>query len=131
MLQVMASLGTYCPEEKDPEKVRSPSLPLPKVKTLFKDINKKLRTGDVVGIRGFPGRTDLGELSILPRELTLLAPSLWKIPREWYEIKDPDIKYRKVPISLPLNPEIPGLDCQQEHSRCLLQAKSRNFRVCF
>lgn len=44
------------------------------VKTLFKDINKKLRTGDVVGIRGIPGRTDLGELSILPRELTLLAP---------------------------------------------------------
>lgn len=57
------------------------------VKTLFKDINKKLRTGDVVGIRGIPGRTDLGELSILPRELTLLAPSLWKIPREWYEIQ--------------------------------------------
>ena len=65
-------------------------------KIKFKDIHKKLRTGDVIGIRGIPGRTDMGELSILPREISLLSPCLWKVPREWHEIKDPDVKYRKV-----------------------------------
>ena len=129
MLQVMASLGTYCPEEKDPEKVRVSRNHLTEAKTLFKDINKKLRTGDVVGIRGIPGRTDLGELSILPRELTLLAPSLWKIPREWYEIKDPDVKYRKVPIFFRFNLEVPRSDRQQVDARCLLQAKSSGFHM--
>jgi lysine--tRNA ligase len=101
------------------------------VKTLFKDINKKLRTGDVVGIRGIPGRTDLGELSILPRELTLLAPSLWKIPREWYEIKDPDIKYRKVPFFFPRDVEVPRPNRQQKHAGSLLQAKQSDFSCVF
>ena len=62
----------------------------------FKGLHKKLRTGDVIGIRGIPARTDVGELSIVPKEITLLSPCLWSVPREWYEIKDPEVKYRKV-----------------------------------
>ena len=54
----------------------------------------------MIGIRGIPGRTDLGELSVIPKEITLLSPSLWKIPREWNEIKDPEVKYRKVGLLL-------------------------------
>ena len=50
----------------------------------------------MIGIHGIPGRTDMGELSVLPRQITLLAPCLWPIPREWHELKDPDVKYRKV-----------------------------------
>ena len=38
----------------------------------------------------------MGELSIFPKEITLLSPCLWNVPREWYEIKDPEVKYRKV-----------------------------------
>ena len=37
-----------------------------------------------------------GELSIFPKEIMLLSPCLWNVPREWYEIKDPEVKYRKV-----------------------------------
>lgn len=62
----------------------------------FKGLHKKLRTGDVIGIRGIPARTDVGELSVFPKEITLLSPCLWNVPREWYEIKDPEVKYRKV-----------------------------------
>ena len=50
----------------------------------------------IAGIRGIAGRTDMGELSVLPKKITLLAPCLWNIPSEWYEVKDPDVKYRKV-----------------------------------
>ena len=63
---------------------------------MFKKLHKQLHIGDVIGIRGIPGRTDMGELSVLPKSITLLAPCLWNIPSEWYEIKDPDVKYRKV-----------------------------------
>ena len=54
----------------------------------------------MIGIRGIAGRTDMGELSVLPKKITLLAPCLWNIPSEWYEVKDPDVKYRKVCNSL-------------------------------
>ena len=54
----------------------------------------------MIGIHGIPGRTDMGELSVLPKQITLLAPCLWPIPREWHELKDPDVKYRKVAFSL-------------------------------
>lgn len=54
----------------------------------------------MVGIHGFPGRTDMGELSVIPKTMTLLSPCLWTIPSEWYEVKDPDVKYRKVNSSL-------------------------------
>lgn len=43
----------------------------------------------------------MGELSVLPKQITLLAPCLWPIPREWHELKDPDLKYRKVRFSPP------------------------------
>lgn len=62
----------------------------------FKGLHKKLHTGDIIGIRGIPARTDVGELSVFPKEITLLSPCLWHVPREWYEIKDPEVKYRKV-----------------------------------
>ncbi|KAK8823394.1 hypothetical protein WA577_002315 [Blastocystis sp. JDR] len=85
MLQVMSSLNMYDGGDMTPEaKVAA-----------FKGLHKKLRTGDVIGIRGIPARTDVGELSVFPKEITLLSPCLWNVPREWYEIKDPEVKYRK------------------------------------
>ena len=85
MLQVMSSLNAYETNGQTPEEK----------KEHFKHIHKNLRTGDVIGIHGIPGRTDMGELSVLPKQITLLAPCLWPIPREWHELKDPDVKYRK------------------------------------
>lgn len=58
-------------------------------------------------------------------------PSLWKIPREWYEIKDPDIKYRKVPFFFPRDVEVPRPDRQQKHAGSLLQAKQSDFSCVF
>nr|XP_054587775.1 lysine--tRNA ligase [Nothobranchius furzeri] len=57
-LQVMANSRNY-KTEKD-----------------FVAINNKLRRGDIIGVRGNPGKTKKGELSIIPIEMTLLSPCL-------------------------------------------------------
>lgn len=100
MLQVMSSLNTYETNDQTPEEVAIFLHLYLQKKEHFKQIHKNLRTGDVIGIHGVPGRTDMGELSVLPKQITLLAPCLWTVPREWHELKDPDVKYRKVCLSL-------------------------------
>ena len=47
----------------------------------------KLRRGDIVGVVGSPGRTKKGELSVIPRELVLLAPCLHMLPHLHFGIK--------------------------------------------
>jgi murein DD-endopeptidase MepM/ murein hydrolase activator NlpD len=47
----------------------------------------KLRRGDIVGVVGNPGRTKKGELSVIPRELVLLAPCLHMLPHLHFGIK--------------------------------------------
>ena len=37
--------------------------------------------GDVVWVEGFPGKTKVGELSLIVRNLCILAPCLHDIPR--------------------------------------------------
>lgn len=44
--------------------------------------------GDVIGINGFPSRTKRGELSIVPKMVTLLAPCLHMMPHKHFGIKD-------------------------------------------
>lgn len=51
-------------------------------------INNKLRRGDIIGVRGNPGKTKKGELSIIPIELTLLSPCLHMLPHLHFGLKD-------------------------------------------
>jgi lysyl-tRNA synthetase class II len=53
----------------------------------------KLRRGDIVGVVGNPGRTKKGELSVIPRELVLLAPCLHMLPHLHFGIK---VRHRAV-----------------------------------
>jgi lysyl-tRNA synthetase class 2 len=47
----------------------------------FTDINDNtLRRGDIIGVRGHPARSKTGELSIVPLEITLLAPCIRMLP---------------------------------------------------
>ena len=48
----------------------------------------KIRRGDIVGVTGNPGRTKKGELSIIPKEVQLLAPCLHMLPHLHYGIKE-------------------------------------------
>jgi len=63
-----------------------------------------VRRGDVVGVTGYPSRTKMGELSIVPvaSGFEILAPSLRILPAGTLE--KPDNRYRRRYLDLMLNP---------------------------
>ncbi|RHY86915.1 hypothetical protein DYB35_011790, partial [Aphanomyces astaci] len=40
----------------------------------FEHVHESLRRGDIIGIHGFPGKSGKGELSIIPRGISVLSP---------------------------------------------------------
>jgi lysyl-tRNA synthetase class 2 len=69
-------------------------------------ISDKLDPGDIIGITGKPFRTKRGELSIWVKKLKLLTKVLRPLPKEWFGIKDVEIRYRKRYLDLLMNPEV-------------------------
>ncbi|XP_072029554.1 lysine--tRNA ligase-like isoform X2 [Amphiura filiformis] len=84
-LQVMAQLQNFPSEEE------------------FNRINDKIRRGDIIGVKGHPGKTKKGELSIMPTEMTLLSPCLHMLPHLHYGLKDKETRYRQRYLDLILN----------------------------
>uniref|UniRef100_A0A8C9XZ02 Lysine--tRNA ligase n=1 Tax=Sander lucioperca TaxID=283035 RepID=A0A8C9XZ02_SANLU len=84
-LQVMANSRGYKSEEA------------------FVAINNKLRRGDIIGVRGNPGKTKKGELSIIPIEMTLLSPCLHMLPHLHFGLKDKETRFRQRYLDLILN----------------------------
>ncbi|KAH8916120.1 class II aaRS and biotin synthetase, partial [Atractiella rhizophila] len=71
--------------------------------------------GDIVGVTGFPGRTQKGEFSILAKDLKLLAPNLHQLPREEqiteagerrYGFRDAELRHRNRHLDLIMNPRV-------------------------
>jgi lysyl-tRNA synthetase class 2 len=62
-----------------------------------------LHRGDVVGIRGHPGRTKMGELSIVPTKITLLSPCLHMLPHLHFGVKDKETRFRQRYLDLIIN----------------------------
>jgi len=87
-LQIMATANAYKSEE-----------------AFVADTNK-LRRGDIVGVVGNPSRTKKGELSVIPKELVLLAPCLHMLPHLHYGIKDKETRYRQRYLDLIINSDI-------------------------
>uniref|UniRef100_A0A8C3AAF6 Lysine--tRNA ligase n=1 Tax=Cyclopterus lumpus TaxID=8103 RepID=A0A8C3AAF6_CYCLU len=69
----------------------------------FVAINNKLRRGDIIGVRGNPGKTKKGELSIIPTEMTLLSPCLHMLPHLHFGLKDKETRFRQRYLDLILN----------------------------
>ncbi|KAJ5513360.1 Nucleic acid-binding OB-fold [Penicillium fimorum] len=74
----------------------------------FEEQHELLRRGDIVGIVGFPGRTnpknrDDGELSIFATEVILLTPCLHAIPSEHYGFQDKEQRFRQRYLDLIMN----------------------------
>ncbi|XP_029464107.1 lysine--tRNA ligase isoform X2 [Rhinatrema bivittatum] len=84
-LQVMANSRNYKSEEE------------------FAVINNRLRRGDIIGVRGNPGKTKKGELSIIPQEMTLLSPCLHMLPHLHFGLKDKETRFRQRYLDLILN----------------------------
>ncbi|XP_069491564.1 lysine--tRNA ligase isoform X1 [Ambystoma mexicanum] len=87
-LQVMANSRNYKSEEE------------------FTAINNKLRRGDIVGVKGNPGKTKKGELSIIPIEMTLLSPCLHMLPHLHFGLKDKETRFRQRYLDLILNDHV-------------------------
>jgi lysyl-tRNA synthetase class 2 len=49
-------------------------------------VNRYLRKGDIIGVRGIMGKTNLGELSVIPKELFLLSPCLHELPEQLIDV---------------------------------------------
>ncbi|KAG6596024.1 lysine-tRNA ligase [Phytophthora cinnamomi] len=76
------------------------------VKKEFRTLHESLRRGDIVGVKGFPGKSGKGELSIIPRQLEVLAPCIQPFPNSKYGIKEPEIRFRKKYLDLLTNPGV-------------------------
>ena len=88
-------------------------------KTLYNDIfKKKMDIGDIIGIKGYAFKTEVGEISVHVTELKLLTKSLRPLPivkeatdeegnKKTYDaFKDPEQRYRQRYLDLIVNPEI-------------------------
>ena len=47
----------------------------------FSAVIDKIRRGDIVGVKGNPGKTKKGELSIIPTKMEVLTPCLHMLPK--------------------------------------------------
>jgi lysyl-tRNA synthetase class 2 len=71
--------------------------------------HEHLHRGDIIGIVGFPGRTNPkaednpGELSIFAKEVVLLTPCLRMLPTEHFGLKDQETRYRQRYLDLIMN----------------------------
>ena len=83
-------------------------------KTLYNVLFKRLLDiGDIIGIKGFVFRTQMGEITVHVRELTLLSKSLRPLPvvKEkdgvvYDAVTDPEMRYRQRYIDLIINPDV-------------------------
>jgi lysyl-tRNA synthetase, class II len=67
----------------------------------FKQVEKLVDEGDFVGVQGIGYRTKKGQLSILTKELNLLAKATIPFPDSYYGVNDPEIcrRYREMDMA--------------------------------
>ncbi|KAG8196960.1 hypothetical protein JTE90_009019 [Oedothorax gibbosus] len=87
-IQVMAHVAHY-PTEAD-----------------FLKINGRVRRGDIIGCVGHPGKTKMGELSIVPTEIQILSPCLHMLPHMHYGLKDKETRFRQRYLDLIMNDSV-------------------------
>ncbi|HYG63722.1 MAG TPA: amino acid--tRNA ligase-related protein, partial [Thermoanaerobaculia bacterium] len=66
---------------------------------------ENLDLGDLVGAAGTLMRTRMGELSLSPDDLTLLAKAVRPMPEKWHGLADIEVRYRQRYLDLATNPE--------------------------
>jgi lysyl-tRNA synthetase, class II len=75
-------------------------------KSTLEFLKKYIDAGDFIGISGSIHRTKRGELSVLPKSITLLAKSILPLPEKWHGLKDEEERYRKRYLDILMNPEV-------------------------
>lgn len=72
----------------------------------FQEAYNTVRRGDIIGIKGFPGRSKRGELSIFPSSIKILSPCLHMLPKPFIGLTNPETRYRKRYLDLIMNPNV-------------------------
>lgn len=67
---------------------------------------KKWDIGDIVEVKGFVFKTQMGEVSIHARDVKMLSKSLKPLPEKYHGLKDTDLRYRQRYVDLIMNPEV-------------------------
>lgn len=98
-IQIYVNRDEICPDED---------------KTLYNSVFKKLLDiGDFIGVRGHVFRTQMGEISVHVKELTVLSKSIRPLPivkekdgKTYDAVTDPEFRYRQRYVDLAINPEV-------------------------
>ena len=67
---------------------------------------KKWDIGDIVEIKGFVFKTQMGEISVHAKEVKLLSKSLKPLPEKYHGLTNTDLRYRQRYVALIMNPEV-------------------------
>jgi len=86
-------------------------------KTLYNTVFKRLLDiGDIIGVRGYVFKTQMGEITIHAKEFTILSKSVRPLPIvkakdgiTYDMVTDPEMKYRQRYVDLIVNPEVRGV----------------------
>lgn len=70
----------------------------------FDDLNL-IDVGDFIQVAGDIVKTTRGEISIVPKTITILTKSLRPLPEKWEGLKDQELIFRKRYLDLVMNPE--------------------------
>ncbi|CAI8029622.1 Lysine--tRNA ligase [Geodia barretti] len=72
----------------------------------FEEVHSRLRRGDIIGVTGCPAKTKKGELSVIPKTVTLLSPCLHMLPRLHFGLKDKETRFRQRYLDLIINEHV-------------------------
>ncbi len=69
-------------------------------------ILKRWDIGDIVEVKGFVFKTQMGEISIHAEAVRLLSKSLQPLPEKYHGLTNTDLRYRQRYVDLIMNPEV-------------------------
>lgn len=72
----------------------------------IKFIEKRIDLGDIIGVEGHLFYTQLGELTIFAKRVTVLCKSLLPLPDKHSGLADKGVRYRKRWLDLIVNPDV-------------------------
>jgi len=72
----------------------------------FKESHSTINRGDIMGVKGFIGKSKTGELSVFPMEVKLLTACLHMLPKEHQGLKDTEVRFRRRYLDLMINEDV-------------------------
>mmetsp|Transcript_91451 Transcript_91451/g.295838 ORF Transcript_91451/g.295838 Transcript_91451/m.295838 type:complete len:570 (+) Transcript_91451:3-1712(+) len=72
----------------------------------FAEVHGQIQRGDIIGVRGFVGKSNRGELSVFPREVKLLSTCLHMLPKDHQGLKDQEVRFRKRYLDMIVNEDV-------------------------